>query len=311
MFFDWSPISNKHWQELLSKAPRANLLQSWPYAFAARMHDQMMSRRAVISEAGEIFGLMQIQEVKVGPIHIVKLHRGPLWFDQQVSPERWRRFFAAFNDQFPKRIGRWRQILPELDDGKEAEILLRDAGLRRKGSEPYRTIMLDLEPGLANIRKAFKGKWRNALCQAERSGIEAVCDKTATSADRFLAAYAVDKTMRGYHGPTPSRLATMVASAAPEEEALIINAVKNGKTVASVLMFCHGQSATYQAGWTSQEGRACRAHHLLLWTAIVELKDRGVTTLDLGGIHPEKAAGVTRFKHGLGGRPVTLVGLYG
>ncbi len=311
MFFDWSPISNKRWRELLLETPRANLLQSWPYAFAARMHDQMMSRRALISEADDILGLMQIQEIKVGPIHIVKLHRGPLWFDQQVSPQRWQKFFSVFNYEFPKRIGRWRQILPELDDGQEAEIILRGAGLRRKGSEPYRTIMLDLKPTLAGIRKAFKGKWRNALCQAERSGVEVVCDKTAMSADRFLATYAVDKSMRGYHGPTPSRLATMVASAAPEEEALFVNAIKKGKIVASVLIFCHGQSATYQAGWTSEEGRACRAHHLLLWTAITDLKGRGVTTLDLGGIHPEKAAGVTRFKQGLGGRPVTLVGLYG
>lgn len=311
MHFDWSPIPPPEWRDLLACAPRANLLQSWPYAVAARLHDQMMSRRALIVEGGVTVGLMQIQEVKLGPVHVLKLHRGPLWFDAEADMARWQRFFAAFNREFPRRFGRWRQVLPELDDDEEARSLLEKAGLRRKGPEPYRTIMLNLQPSLDAIRKRLKSNWRNKLNQSEKSGLTISCDPLGLTAKTFLAGYAADKSARGYRGPAPERLATLIAAAVPAQDALILNAAANDKTVAAVLMFRHGHGATYQAGWTTEEGRKRRAHHLLLWNAIARLKEMGIAALDLGGIHPRMAEGVTTFKEGLGGAPVTLVGLYG
>ena len=349
MHFDWSPIPPPEWRALLARCPRANLLQSWPYAVAARAHDQMMSRRGRIVEDGETVGLMQIQEVKLGPIHVLKLHRGPLWLERDHfewkrpdivarssliarsrdftgKPEstfpdralcsdpdiaRWRRFFSAFTREFPRRIGRWRHILPELDDCREARALLDGAGLRQKGPEPYRTICLDLQPDLDGIRKRFKSNWRNKLNQAERAGLAIICDCQASSAAAFLSGYGADKSARGYRGPAPARLATLIASASPAGEAFIFNAMKDDETIAAMLMFRHGHGATYQAGWTTEEGRKARAHHLLLWSAICRLKDEGVAALDLGGIHPRMAAGVTSFKQGLGGTPVTLVGIFG
>ena len=52
------------------------------------------------------------------------------------------------------------------------------------------------------------------------------------------------------------------------------------------------------------------AHHVLLWDAISLLRDRGYRFLDLGGINPEAASGVTRFKTGLGGTPYALVPIH-
>lgn len=311
MEIDWSPISNKRWCELLNEAPRANLLQSWPYAVAARMHDQMMSRRGVIMENGELLGMLQIQEVKVGPIHVVKLDRGPLWLDADPGEQRWRSFFASFNGNFPRRIGRWRRILPELDDSQQFRQMLSEAGYRAKRAEPYRTLIVDLRPDLEQIRKRLKGKWRNTLNQAERSGVEAICDRTGKTGVAFLGAYAADKTVRGYRGAKPARLGTMMAAAEASDDLLILNGQMKGKVVAAILILRHGSGATYQAGWTGEQGRASKAHHLLLWRAIEMLKGDGVRRLDLGGIHPAMAEGVTRFKEGLGGEPVTLPGLYG
>lgn len=49
---------------------------------------------------------------------------------------------------------------------------------------------------------------------------------------------------------------------------------------------------------------------LVLWRAITELKKRGIAWLDLGGINPEDAAGVTEFKLGLEGEIFETVGLF-
>lgn len=311
MEIDWSPISNTRWRELLAEAPRANLLQSWPYAVAARMHDQMMSRRGTIIENGSMLGMLQIQEVKLGPVHIVKLDRGPLWLSAEPGDDHWRGFLAALNLNFPRRIGRWRRILPEIDDRQTLRDMLIEAGFRAKGGEPYRTLIVDLRPDLEQIRKRLKGKWRNTLKQGERSGLEVTCDRQGETGADFLAAYAADKNARSYRGPKPARLGTMMAAALTGDDLLILNARSQNDIVASILIFRHGNAATYQAGWTGELGRHSRAHHLLLWSAIEILKSDGVAMLDLGGIHPTMAEGVTRFKEGLGGEPVTLPGLYG
>lgn len=311
MEFDWSPINPAEWRALLADAPRANLLQSWPYAVAARLHDQMASRRGRIVEGGRTIGMLQIQEARLGPIHILRLHRGPLWLDPAPPEAHWQAFFALFAREFPHRLGRWRHILPEIEASDEAHRLMTAAGLRARDTEPYRTILLDLTPPLADIRRRFKSKWRNSLNQGERAGLGILADRIGATASGFLARYQADKSARAYRGPTLARLATLIASAAPEGEMTLLNAVQNGATIAAVLIFRHGRTATYQAGWTTENGRKTRAHHVLLWRAIEALQAEGIATLDLGGVNPRMAKGVTQFKEGMGGAEVSLAGLYG
>jgi hypothetical protein len=309
MEFDWSPLSHERWRDLLREAPRANLLQSWPYAVAARLHDQMMSRRGLIMEGGQMIGFMQIQEIRLGPIHVVKLYRGPLWLDADPPEDRWRAFLGAFNRSFPPRLGRWRRVLFEMDEGEASRAMLQAARFAPKGTEPYQTTILDLEPDLARIRAGLKRNWRNHLVQAERHGFEIACDRDGLDAAEFLAGYAADKARRGYPGPEPARLGTMIT--AGRGDMMLLSARLDGCMAAGVLIFRHGCGATYQAGWTSGEGRAVNAHHRLLWQAVTALKQDGALRFDLGGVNPRRAEGVTTFKAGLGARDVVLTGLFG
>ena len=80
--------------------------------------------------------------------------------------------------------------------------------------------------------------------------------------------------------------------------------------VAGILLFAHGRTATYALAWTGAEGRRLRAHNLLLWRAVLELRERGLGWLDLGGVNAAAAPGVARFKLGLGGRLHTLAGTF-
>jgi len=52
------------------------------------------------------------------------------------------------------------------------------------------------------------------------------------------------------------------------------------------------------------------AHHLILWRATEELRERGIRTLDLGGVNTIRSAGVARFKMRTGGKVLTLAGTY-
>ena len=91
---------------------------------------------------------------------------------------------------------------------------------------------------------------------------------------------------------------------------LIGRALSDDKAIGAILIFCHGQGATYQIGWSGKAGRDQGAHYLLLWDAISVLQNKGVKDFDLGGVNEDEAKGVKRFKSGMGGRLVSLPGIY-
>jgi len=80
--------------------------------------------------------------------------------------------------------------------------------------------------------------------------------------------------------------------------------------LAGVMFLIHGQAATYQVGWNSDAGRDLHAHNLLLWRGIEALQERGIRTLDLGGVNTQRSAGVARFKIATGGVVKQLAGTY-
>ncbi len=309
MDFDWSQRPVREWRAFLARAPQVTLLQSWPYARAVRAQNQLMTRTAVVRQHGAPRGVFQIQEVTLGPLHVVHLHRGPLWLDDAPSRDEWADFLKLFDETFPARLGRWRRIMPSLPHTDETEALMTALGYRAKG-DPYQTIWVDLTPDLAVLRRGLKQKWRNALNKAERSRLAIEHDTKGRLGDWFTGVYGTDKARRGYRGASPRFLSRLIQEAALFDDVWILRALKQGEPIAGIVLFLHGRSATYQAGWTNAEGRAANAHHLLLWQAIAALKNQGTTAFDLGGVHPAMAEGVTRFKQGLNGEHCILCGLY-
>lgn len=306
----WDETSRGEWTELLARVPQSNLLNTWGYAHAVRLNRQMMTRFGVIELDGKKRGLIEIQEAGLGKIiHALTFHRGPLWLDEPASPAEWQAFLACFNTSFRPRLGRIRRFLPEIEDTPEARSWMEDTGFKRVG-EGYRTLWLDLCRETEDLRKGLKGKWRNALNGAEKSDLTVEEDFTGKTSTWLLSRYGIDKAERRYGGATPKFLQQMVTDFVVDDGAIILRAHEAEVPVAGILIFQHGVSATYQVGWSDERGRETRAHHLLLWHAIKLLKSRGVKWFDLGGINPEEAEGVTRFKSGLGGTDYLTVGLY-
>jgi lipid II:glycine glycyltransferase (peptidoglycan interpeptide bridge formation enzyme) len=72
----------------------------------------------------------------------------------------------------------------------------------------------------------------------------------------------------------------------------------------------HGDAATYHVGWSDAAQRLPGAHNLLLWQAMLQLRQAGVRRIDLGGVNTGRSAGVARFKIGTGGDVEVLAGTY-
>lgn len=303
----WNVLGLTEWEDYFSRIRRSNLLQSYPYAQAACQFNHQRARWGLIKIDGQPAGLVQILEAGLfrNLLHGVILDRGPLWLPGFGAPEHLIAFFIAWDNAFPKRIGRHRRIIPELDQS-QAMLVPWQA---KKNIKPYQTIWIDLTQNENTLRANLDRRWRNHLNKAERENVRVEWTKDGEALEWLLRHHDAHRTMKNFRAASPKFIRLLAKFFAARSDMLIGRAFVNDEPVAGVLFFRHGASATYQIGWSGEEGRKVNAHHLLLWQGMITLKAAEIQDLDLGGIN-DVAEGVRTFKEGMGGETATLSGLY-
>jgi lipid II:glycine glycyltransferase (peptidoglycan interpeptide bridge formation enzyme) len=179
------------------------------------------------------------------------------------------------------------------------------------------TVLIDLTKDEDALRAAMESSWRNKLSKAERS--ELVVQKAGLKPAQYrwlLDAEAKQRVKRGYRS-MPTEMTERWQDAKADGSGgdrgaglAVFRADLKRDAAAGMLFLIHGTRATYHVGWTSDEGRTHAAHNLILWTAMKELRARGVTVLDLGGVNTQSGAGIARFKLETGGRVLMRAGAF-
>ncbi len=302
---NWNSLALEEWEKRYASVRRASLLQSYDYARAACPLYHQRARWGHIFIDGAEAGLVQVMEAGIlkNLIHAVMLDNGPLWFDGFGSDAHISAFAREFNDQFPARIGRHRRFLPNSRSAAPIE----GAGFKCLKSHGYETAWIDLCQDEEALRTALKPSWRSGLRKAEKAGLSVEWDETGETLPLILTNYQLDKAKKGYDGPSVRILRQMAKIFAPEGRFLAGRAILENRPIAAILILCHGSSATYQIGWSLDEGRKVAAHNLLLWQAVCTLKAKGIKDFDLGGFNDD-AEGIKKFKQGMGGETVTYAG---
>jgi len=174
------------------------------------------------------------------------------------------------------------------------------------------TVVIDISKSVDDLRAGLDRRWRLPLSHAEKSDLK--IHRVGTNPGQYrwlLDAEIQQREKRGFIGLPLQFFDLYVQSRQqPSKNILTMRADIGRDRVAGMMFLIHGESATYQVGWTNEEGREQNAHHLILWQGIEELQSRGVRVLDLGGVNTIRSAGVARFKISTGGRVVTYAGSY-
>ncbi|MEM8732044.1 MAG: GNAT family N-acetyltransferase [Pseudomonadota bacterium] len=154
------------------------------------------------------------------------------------------------------------------------------------------------------------GKWRNRLRRAQDGSLRIDSGPLPDTGDHWLLTQEeAQARARGYRR-LPARF-TRAWRAANGARSTRLFVAKIGKTpVAGMLFLCHGKTASYHIGWSSDIGRRSHAHNLLLWRVACWFEARGYTWIDLGTLDTETTPGLARFKLGAGAHPVTLGATY-
>jgi hypothetical protein len=308
----WNTLPLALWQEKYGKIRRATLLQSYAYARAMASVQHQKPRWGLIEIDGLEAGMVQIMEAGFfkNALHVWTLDQGPLWFEGFGRDDHFKTALSLLRAEFPKRIGRRCRIIPAQPASASIDEILKTQGFHPASRERYQTVWLDLEKQEQDLHADLKKNWRGALQKAERSGLTIEWDEKGQHLGWFLGGYAVDKSIKGYHGARPKLLKALALNFAASGDLIIGRAMSKGESLAGIMILKHGRCATYQAGWTTPQGRETCAHNLLLWQAMMSLKNKGVRDFDLGGINDTDAKGVQDFKTGMGGEILTYTGLY-
>ncbi|MDB2683132.1 GNAT family N-acetyltransferase [Alphaproteobacteria bacterium] len=303
----WRDITEKEYREQEKALRRLPLLQSTDYTEALSTYYGHQTR-SILIESSKPFGVCKInyREALKGMLQAVMCDCGPVWFEGQGTENNFQCFAALFKKQYPRRLGRKRRYIPEWE---HAEHTLLNNGFKKTG-EGYQTLWLDLTQNKEMLRSNIKKNWRGSLQKAEKSDLTIEWDETGKTLPFILKTYDIDKKRRNYPGPSVPLMRVLADQFAKSGNLLIGRALLDNECVGSILLLCHGASATYQIGWTGEKGRTHNAHHLLLWNALNVLKHRGIKDFDLGGINDDSASGVAKFKNAMGGDSIHLPGIY-
>jgi hypothetical protein len=307
----WDACDRPGWDRLVSQAVRSSLEQSWAYGEAVVATANVQVGRAVVCRDGEPTAVVQAFTRRLAGLGtLVRFVRGPLWLhDEEFACGR-HAIIAAVDATWRLRRRELAVWMPEIAAGPRSDDVMRQCGMRRMVTG-YSSAWVDLARSEEAMRRELHGKWRNMLRAGERTGL-AIEAATASGPelDWLMQRYGSFRRERRFLGPELDLIQAFAKSVGRQGDILVMRALADGSPVAGILLLRHGASATYHVGWTSDEGRRCRAHNVLLWRGMLELRDKGVSWLDLGGIDATSAPGVARFKLGVGGDVFTLAGTY-
>lgn len=305
----WGGGTERDWLRLLAAVGPAPLEQSWAYGEAIAAGSPYRPVRGVFRHEGRVIAVVQALVWPIaGTVRLVKVTRGPLFLDPEPAPQLRMTVFRMIRDRWPLARANALFWTPELTDGPDATQLMRALGMRRTVTG-YSTAWLDLAAGAPALRAGLDQKWRNQLVRAERAKLR-IREAHGGAALAWLAErHDAHRRRRRFGGSTGAFAVALAVLAPRPQDVLVLLAERGSEPVAGVLFLRHGDAATYHLAWAGPDGRADHAHNRLVWEAVQRLAAAGVRWLDLGGLDASMP-GVSRFKLGLGGEPITLSGTW-
>jgi lipid II:glycine glycyltransferase (peptidoglycan interpeptide bridge formation enzyme) len=306
----WTP---DEWSQMLDLFNDANIYQTWPYG-RVRWGRKNLSH-LVLKRGGEVFGMAQLRIVRPTKFKfgIAYLRWGPLCErrGKPLNSEVVTRMAGALYAEYVRKRRLFLQILPNAFVGSPRATVIQSALCRfdpKPGSpnNTYRTFLLDLAPGLDELRQGLDKKWRNQLSRAEKNNLTVTAGSGSSEFRTFCLIYNQMRKRKAFETTVDvEEFMRMQEDLAEPHRMQILICEDRGVPVAGLVASSMGDSAIYLLGATSDEGLNSKGSYLLQWTLVRWLKEKGIRWYDLGGIDPIGNPGVYSFKRGFSGADVT------
>jgi hypothetical protein len=246
-------------------------------------------------------------------IGMAYLRWGPLYERRgmPIRPEIPTSMARALEDEYIGKRRLFLRIIPNAFVGSPRAAAIQSAFVRftqepLANHKTYRTFVLDLAPGLEELRGKLEKKWRNQLSRSEGNNLKVVMASGSDEYRTFCSIYDQMRKRKAFESTVDVEEFGRIQKDLPETHRMrILICEDRGSPVAGLVASVMGTSATYILGATSDDGLSSKGAYLLQWTLIKWLKEHGFRWYDLGGIDPERNPGVYHFKRGLSGMDVS------
>lgn len=310
-------VDNAHWRQLARAFADHNFRCLWEFGVASADRIGARSEHLAIRLGNDVVGIAHVRVKKLPVLRtgVAYINGGPL---VRIQPEgcrsRLETSLRALLGEYVHRRACVLRVAPPLGpapwNAVQTEVFRSLQFVpTTHGAMPYRTIVVDLDRPLGDVRASFTKKWRWHLTQSEKRDLAV---RAGTSASLFAGFDGVFQETMGRKGFTvdlDSRFYARVNEQLPEEDRFYVClAEKDGKVVAGQVSTMLGDTCVYLLGASTDLGRQHFASYLLQWHTIQRAHERSCTVYDLGGIDPDLNPGVYTFKKRMGGQEVTAPG---
>jgi lipid II:glycine glycyltransferase (peptidoglycan interpeptide bridge formation enzyme) len=302
-------LDKETWSGIIDAFDDANLYQTWSYGMV-RQGLNHVEHVVIEDKAGRIKAAAQVwlRKVPLLPCGVAYIKWGPLWLtrDGAPDPEALRQMLLALREEYALKRRLLLRITPcqsLLDQSADLPGLYARADFQPTAFHAYRTIVADLRPEPADIRKRFGRNFKSNLGKAEGAGLTIQRSTDVASLDQFMIFFHQMLKRKKYQEFMNVDDFKAIHLDLPERHKPIIYlAEKDAQPVAAIVLSVLGHVGLYIHGATADDALRTNASFLLHWQAINDMKARGVYFYDTNGVNAKRNPGGYQFKSGLGGK---------
>lgn len=296
------------WQETIGTFEDLSIYQT--DAYGAERYGEKNVSNLVVKRGNRVIAAAQCGIVKPPIIRsgIAHVRWGPLWKgkDGLADPENFRQAIRALRNEYTCRRGLLLRVYPNLfedEAGDCGEILQEEGYSPWRIGERDRTLVIDLERSLQELRSGISKRWRHHLNRAEKSSLNLVEGSEDDLFGEFMPVYREMLDIKGIAEYTDITRFRRAQKRLPKQRKMRVFLCRTGgKACAGIIASAMGRIGITMFRATNAEGRKCDAAYLVHWRALQWLKEMGCKAYDLDGINPVTNPGTYQYKAGLCGR---------
>lgn len=207
-------------------------------------------------------------------------------------------FWAALNTYC--RSNRVQNVNIASFESKQALQVVPAFGKIQTG-EPRREFFVDLTADEDTLLKRCSSNHRRNIRKAKKMELDCIKSRSLDDFNAHLNAFEHTKNRRearaeGVIGLNREFCEKLIISG----DAFLLQLRKNDEVMSSFLIIETPKSAFYFSGGTTEAGMKLGASQALMWEVMLDLKQRNVQTLTLGGAPDGGTDGLNRYKLGFG-----------
>lgn len=300
--------SSYQWEKILSSLEGVSFLQSWRWGQFQKQLGNQVNRLQVALDADN-FGAAQYYIVKSKIAAFLYCPRGPF----ATSPKAAEVLLDLLIKKAKEESVTFMQIEPDNLNSPFLSIMDKNGFIHQTSIQPQFSSLISLkvanEEIYANIRKTT----RSLIRKAKEEKVIVKSYHNLSRWNDFSKLFLETTARQKFISHSLSYIKTQFSSF--PRQAKLYMAEAEGKILAAAIVLSYRKNSTYLHAASSKEGRNLGASHLMVWTAIEDVKKKGDESFDMWGIAPPNELnhpwlGITTFKQGFGGQTVSYPGAF-